>query len=334
MEKVRIGVIGTGRIAQNRSIPGILLANNAELVAVMDCNAEAAEAVRAKFNAKYAFTDLETMLSCDEIDAVYIATPVQFHAEQSRAAADHGKHILCEKPIAMTAKEAEETVAYCEGKGVKFAAGFMMRYGTNANNMKMAIADGRIGQVVTILTRFTAWSDDKKDAWRHFKAQSGGGSLMDLGVHCIDLMEYVGGSRVKSVMALNDTLTFSYEVEDSSTLLLQLENGAHCVVQSNFNVPDQATRQRFEFLGTKGSLLATDIIAQSDSGTLEANFMEHGKGDLSWAYGNLYQREFESFADSVLNDKPVNVPAADAAHVQRVMEAAYESSATGKKIEL
>jgi len=96
--------------------------------------------------------------------------------------------------------------------------------------------------------------------------------MMDMGVHCIDLMQYVTGSKVKQVAAFHDTLTFHYEVEDTSTVLMRLENGCECVVQSNFNIPDEASKWRLEFFGDQGHLVGENIIGQIDGGTLDAMF--------------------------------------------------------------
>ncbi len=343
MKKLRFGIIGAGGIADRRTLPGMMLAKNAEIVAVMEIFPDLAESLRVKYNAKYAYTTAEEVIRNPEVDAVYIASPVVFHASQAKLAADYGKHILLEKPIAMSIEEGEEVVNYVASKGVKMAAGFMMRFGAHIMNMKKAISEGKIGQVVNGYSQFTCWLPNSSGNWRLVKAKSGGGSLMDMGVHCIDLMEYILDSRVVEVASFNDTLTFDYDVEDSSTLLMKMANGVQCVVQTNFNIPDEASKWRMEFFGTRGRLMGDNVIGQIDGGTLSGFFMDGvagynatqnhdaNNGDLIDAeFGNMYTREVESFADSVLNDKPLVVPASDALHVQKVIAAAYES--TEKKI--
>ncbi len=339
MKKLRFGIIGAGGIADRRTLPGMMLAKNAEVVAVMEIFPELAESLRVKYNAKYAYTTAEEVIKNPEVDAVYIASPVVFHASQAKMAADYGKHILIEKPIAMSIEEGEDVVKYVESKGVKMAAGFMMRFGAHIMNMKRAIKEGKIGQVVNGYSQFTCWLPNSSGNWRLVKAKSGGGSLMDMGVHCIDLMEYILDSRVVEVASFNDTLTFDYDVEDSSTLLMKMANGVHCVVQTNFNIPDEASKWRMEFFGTRGRLMGDNVIGQIDGGTLSGFFMDNVSGynatqnhdanngvDLDAEFGNMYTREVESFADSVLNDKPLVVPASDALHVQKVIAAAYEST--------
>lgn len=339
MKKLRWGVIGAGGIADRRTIPGMMLADNAELIAVMEIDMEFAEKLRTKWGAKRAYTTAEELLADPEIDAVYIASPVVLHAQQAKAAADAGKQILIEKPLAMTSEEGQKVVDYCESRGIKIAAGLMMRFGSYVQAMKKAIADGKIGRLVSGYSQFTCWYPDMPGNWRQSKKNGGGGAMMDMGVHCIDMMQFVTGSRVRQVAAFHDTLTFHYEVEDSSMVLLRLENGMQCVVQSNFNIPDQAAKWRLEFFGDQGHLLGENVIGQIDGGRLDAMFCGEVGGydaqqdtrevageEIPVEFGNLYTREIESFGNSVLNGLPLEVPASDAVQVQRVMEAAYRSN--------
>ena len=339
MAKLRWGVIGAGGIAERRTIPGMMNANNAELVAVMEINMELAEKCRAKWDCKKAYDNVEDLLADPEVDAVYIASPVWLHAQQAMAAADAGKHILIEKPLAMTSEEGEKVVAYCKEKGVKIAAGLMMRFGAYVQAMKKAIAEGKIGKVVSGYSQFTCWYPDMPGAWRQSKKMGGGGAMMDMGVHCIDLMQYISGSKVKEVAAFQDTLSFNYEVEDSSMVMMRMENGAQCVVQSNFNIPDEAAKWRVEFFGDQGRLVGENVIGQIDGGTLDALFCgEVGgydaqqntkdvKGEaIEVTFGDMYNREIESFGNSILNHLPLEVPAEEAVQVQKVMEAAYRAN--------
>ena len=339
MKKLRWGVIGAGGIADRRTIPGMMLCDNAELVAVMEINMELAEKCRAKWGCRKAYDNEAALLADPEIDAVYIASPVVLHARQAMAAADAGKHILIEKPLAMTSEEGQKVVDYCKSKGVKIAAGLMMRFGSYVQAMKKAIADGKIGKPVSGYSQFTCRYPDMPGNWRQSKKNGGGGAMMDMGVHCIDLMQYVLGTKVKQVAAFHDTLTFHYEVEDSSMVMLRMENGCQCVVQSNFNIPDDAAKWRLEFFGDQGRLMGDTVIGQVDGGSLDALFLgEQGSYDaqqdkkdvrgeaIEVEFGNMYAREIASFSNSILTGAPVEVPAEEAVQVQRVMEAAYRSN--------
>lgn len=346
-DKLRWGVLGAGGIADRRTLPGMMLAENAQLVAVMEIDSGNAERLRAKYGALRAYTDEEALCADPEVDAVYIATPVFLHARQARMAAAHGKHILIEKPVGLTAQEAQAVVEACEQKGVKIGVGFMMRFGAGVQAMKRAIAEGKIGQVVSGYGQFTCWYPDMPDNWRQKRSEGGGGALTDMGVHLIDLIQYVSGSRVRQVAAFHDTQTFSYEVEDASSVLLRLENGVQCVIQSNFNIPDQAAKWRLEFFGTRGRLLGDEVIGQVDGGRVEALILPKVDGYdavqdgqrakpevLTVQTGNLYTREIESFSHSILTGTALAVPARDAVYVQKIVEAAYRANDEGRAIEL
>ena len=340
-------VIGAGGIADRRTIPGMMLCDNAELVAVMEINMELAEKCRAKWGCKKAYDSEAALLADPEIDAVYIASPVFLHAKQAMAAADAGKHILIEKPLAMTSEEGQKVVEYCKSKGVLIAAGLMMRFGAYVQAMKKAIAEGKIGKVVSGYSQFTLWLPKEEGNWRQEKAKAGGGCLMDMGVHCIDLIRYVTGMDVKQVAAMHDTLSFKYEVEDSSTVLMRMENGALATVQSNFNIPDDAAKWRIEIFGDQGRLIGDTVIGQVDGGSLDAMFLgaqgaydaQQDKKDgersaIEVEFGNMYAREVASFSNSILTGAPVEVPAEEAVQVQRVMEAAYRSNDDARTIKL
>ena len=348
MKKVRWGILGAGGIADRRTLPGMQLAEHAEIVSVMEIDPAFAERLREKYHAKRAYSDDAALLSDPEIDAVYIASPVACHARQATLAADNGKHILIEKPLAMTAAEGEAVVSHCREKGVKIAAGLMMRFGAYVQAMKAAIAEGKIGDVVSCFAHFTCWYPDMPGSWRQSRASAGGGALMDMGVHCIDLIRYVTGQNVRQVAAMHDTLTFHYDVEDSSTLIMRLENGALATVQSNFNIPDEASLWRLEFFGTQGRLAGNGVIGQVDGGSVDALFLEDvggydagqshesraAKTHLDVEFGNAYAREVESFCLSILNDAPLEIPAEEAVIAQKIIEAAYQSNDEGKLIGL
>lgn len=341
MKKLRWGVIGAGGIADRRTIPGLMQAKNAELTSVMEIEEALAERLKEKYGAKRAYVDSKKLLDDPEVDAVYIASPVSMHVKQAMEAADAGKHILIEKPLALSSEEGEKVLEYCERKGIKIAAGFMMRFGTHVQAMKKAVSEGLIGDVVSGYAQFTCWYPEIAGAWRQSKANAGGGALMDMGIHCVDLIQYITNSRVKQVAALHDTLTFSYDVEDTSSVILRLDNGAQCVIQSNFNIPDEVAKWRLEFFGTRGRLLGDAVIGQIDGGEVDAMFLEGvdeynayqdkvDSGPSTWnedvEFGNMYTREIESFSDSVLNGTPLEVPASEAVQVQKVIEAAYQSN--------
>ena len=343
MDKVKWGVIGCGGIANTRTIPGMLLAENATLVAVMDIDASLAEQVGKKYEVPFVCDSVDVILAQD-IDAVYIATPVFCHKEQAIAAMRAGKHILIEKPVGLTVEEVKELRDIAQQENVKIGVGMMMRFHTYHQKMKEIIAAGKMGDIVSMRAQFTCWYPEIKGSWRQIKKLSGGGALIDLGVHAIDLLQYVSGLTASGICAMCDTQTFQYEVDDSASLLLKMNNGAHAYVDVNFNIPDEAVKSRLEIYGTKGSLIADDTLSQVEDGSARITLLEEADQEqensvvnsyfLESAKGNMYTKEIESFSYAVMNDTKPAVSIEDAIVVQQITEAAYCSSETGRYVAL
>ncbi len=345
--KVKWGVIGCGGIADRRTLPGMMLCDNAELVAVMDANMDAAERCREKYNAKYAFGSVEELLAIDEIEAVYIASPVFCHKEQAIKAADAKKHILIEKPVGLTSEEAKEIAAYCEAKGVKLGVGFMMRFHTYHQKMREIVQSGKIGEIVSARAQLTCWYPEMENCWRQDMKLSGGGAMMDMGVHCVDLIRYITGLEATEAAGLSGNQIFNYSVEDAGCVIFRLSNGATAYVDANFNIPDAAAKCKIEFYGTKGSIFAQGTISQVEGGEVEVLCTDDSAGydanqdreeikplELDVTFGNMYTKQIEAFGKAVRGEAEIAITADDAIKSQRVIEASYESCKTKQYIEL
>jgi predicted dehydrogenase len=339
-------VIGAGGIADRRTIPGLLLDEGSELVAVMDKAPAVAEAVGKKYGVP-AFSDEKEMLKAVECDAVYISTPVMCHYEQAMAALEAGRHVLLEKPVASTSEESEKLVEAFKKAGKQLSIGYMMKMHNLHGKAKELIAADGIGQVVNVRAQFCCWYPDIPGAWRQIKALGGGGAMMDLGVHCIDLLQYISGQKITRLSGLCSNLTFDYEIDDSASVLFQTEKGTHGYVDANFNVRDDVSDTKLEFYGTKGSIVCYGTVSQEEIGKTKVSITLKGQGydinhekgeqevyELTHVKESLYKKEVESFGDSILNGTPVQVPATDGAYVQKICEATYEASEKGIWISL
>ena len=338
MKKVKWGVIGCGGIADRRTIPGMMLAKNAELVAVMDANLAAAEAVKEKYGAKYAFTNEADLLALDEIEAVYIASPVFAHKAQAVAAAKAKKHILLEKPLGLTLEDSIEIIELCEKEGVKLGVGLMMRYHAYHQAIKQIIAEGKIGDIVSMRAQFTCWYPKMEGAWRQDKTISGGGALMDMGIHCIDLLQYLSGLNAVECTGYAYNQTFGYSADDSAAVIMKMENGALAYVDSNFNIPDAAAKCPLEFYGTKGSIIAVGTLGQDEAGTVEVLSCDDSVGydaqqnrslvkpiELKVEFGNMYTKEIEAFSEAVLTDSEPPVNGRNTILDQKIIDAIYKN---------
>lgn len=344
---VNWGVIGCGGIARRRMIPAASHFRSSRIVAVMDSVPDVTDDVARESSAR-PLHSVEEVLSDPEVQAVYIATPVFHHHDQVIAAARSGKHILVEKPLALSVEQGREMVDACRAAGVTLAEGYMMKFHSLHQKAREMVRNGDIGNVVFARAQLSCWYPDIPGAWRQDPAKGGGGALMDMATHLYDLMEYIIGSRIAEVSAFTGTLTFHYPVEDSSTTLVRFENGAHGVADAFFNVPDSAGQDRLEVYGNKGSIQAEGTIGQMPGGRMVAYLSDDSAGydpqqskeSLSVAVRevtaepiNMYAAELDEVSSAIESGAPLRMNnGEEGLHVLAVAHAAYESSKTGRTV--
>jgi len=347
---VNWGVIGCGGIADRRTIPGMMEAENVKLVAVMDIDAAAVDRVASKYGVDKKYYTPEDLLADPEVQAVYIATPVYLHRDQAVAAAQAGKHILVEKPLALNLEQGQDIVAAARDHKVKITEGYMMKFQRLHQKAKTMVEEGAIGRVVFARAQLSCWYPDIPGAWRQAPELGGGGALMDMATHCYDLLCWLIGGEVKDVSALADTLTFKYPVDDSSTTLLKFDNGAHGVVDCFFNVPDAAGQDRLELYGNKGSIQAEGTIGQVAGGKMVAYLSDEAREydpqqsktsldvnvrEITAEPKNMYASEVEYLSDCIEHDREPEInSASEGLKVLKVALAAYESARTGRRVAL
>ena len=330
--KVKWGVIGSGGIARRRTIPeGFVPARNAHLVAVYGTNPVTNKEVTREFGA-LAVESVEALLGTD-IGAVYVASPVQAHLEQVLACARAGKHVLCEKPLGRTVAEAEEIVAACRQAGVHLGTAFMMRFHSQHEAAAKMVAEGKIGKPVHGRAQLSCWYPPKPNSFRQDPALGGGGSLIDMGNHCIDLLEMFFGP-VKKVSCFVNHAVHAYASEDSAVVLLQFANGATGMVDALFCIQDSSSKNALELYGSEGSILATGTIGQGSAGEMTAWLPRNPAQGISISPEpkNIYRAEIEAFGETLLEGKPNVLSAERGLRSQRIIAACYESARTGKAI--
>jgi len=342
---MNFGIIGCGGIADRRTIPGMIKSKDVNIIAVEDINEDISKKIAEKYKVSTYYTNEDELIKNDDIEAVYIATPVYLHLAQIKKSADAGKHILSEKPLGLNVQETEEIINYCEKKGVTLQVGFMMRYHGYHIKAKEMLNNGNLGQPVMGRAQLTCWYPPMEGAWRQDPAKGGGGALMDMAIHSVDILRYMFG-EVKEVSSFNGTITHDYSVEDSGVILLRFENNAYGVCDSFFNIPDEAAKGVLEVYGTKGSLLAEGTISQIAGGKMVAYIQEQGEYDaqqdrkpiepmsIDAELKDLYQAEVEDFIDVIKNKrKPMN-SGEEALQNIKIIEAAYDSQKSGKVIKV
>jgi len=336
MDKIRWGVIGATGIADSRTIPeGIIPAVNSELAAVMSRTKEKVVAVSEKYDGVPWFTDVQQMLHQSDIDACYIASPPHVHRQQVEACAQAGIHVFCEKPLARDAAEVRPMVQICAEHGVKFGVGFMMRFHHMTVEAKRLVAEGALGEIVSGRAQFGFDYPPDPTVFRQNKELHKGGSFMDVGNHATDLLEFIIGTKVASVMAMTGNVIHQYwGVEDTCLALYEFENGAFGVADAYFCT--DAAQNLIEINGSEATMVVEGVLGQSGAGTLRViELTENGLQDkfiIPSDMRNMYQEEIEAFAEAVLNDTEPPVPGEDGLWSQIVLDAVYESAETGQKV--
>ena len=266
------------------------------------------------------------------------------------AAAHAGKHVLCEKPLALDLATGERIVTACRSAGVKLGVGYMMRGHAAHRRIKALLDEGAFGTPVMARAQITCWFPPTQGNWRQRRSLGGGGSLADMATHGIDLLEFLLG-RVTEVTAMTGNVVQHYAdplVEDSVVLLLRFAGGAMGVVDAHFNVSDSAGEFMLELYGCSGAAKTRFTVCQNSGGELRVCLRggtraydarqaadTEGYRDEPFELGsNIYRTQVEGFSRAVLENAAPPVGAAEGLWSLRVMEAAYRSAATGCRVRL
>lgn len=334
MKKVKWGIIAAGGIALRRTIPAMEFFKDAEIVAVMDRNPKPLEYIKETFGIQNTYTDVDEMLANPEVEAVYIASPVFCHMEQAKKVLEAGKHLLLEKPIGLDYEEAKELAEFVKKfPNQKVGIAMIMRMHPVHQKIRELVKDGVLGDIVSARSQFVCDFPDTPNDWRQKKATGGGGTLVDMGVHCIDLLRYVLDDDVAQVYGDICTKTYHYEVDDSADCLLRMKKGATCFVEAHFNIPEETTTGILELYGTKASIVARGTIGQEGTGEVILKTKE-GSEPITYTFENVYAAQISAFSHAILEDGAVSTDVDHALETARVVDALYRSAKEERVIKL
>jgi predicted dehydrogenase len=335
-DSIRFAVIGaTGMIGKKAVPDAILASDNCRLCAVQALVQDEAKLrpLAEKWGVPW-YTDVEKMLDETRCDAVYVASPQSFHAAHVNKCAEHGFHVLCEKPLARNGKEAEEMVTACERAEVQLGTAFNLRYNNIHIIARELIGQGVIGKVVSARCQYGQNYPPDPNAFRQRSELAGGGSMVDMGNHAMDLVEFVTGKRFQKVMAVTYNVVHEYPVEDSCAALLEFSDGGFAYVDTYYCIPLNILRNDLEVNGSKGILYTVDSLrGMVTGGTLFVKTEELQK-EYQWDGVDMYKSEFAAFANALQQGKEIPCTGRDGLHSQRLLDAIYESAETGKKVKV
>ena len=269
----------------------------------------------------------EDVLANGDVDAVVLASPHSVHFEQIMAAADAGKHVFCEKPFCLVADQARTALDTLASKGLKVGIGHNRRFSPNAIKLKQVIDEGDLGDMIQIEGNFSANMAGYAGEWRESRAESPAGGMTSLGIHAIDMYVNLFG-RVASVQAVSRRVAMPYDIDDSTTILMDFENG-----QSGYlgSVAATGTLWQVRAFGTKGwgSIFAHDeFTAQLTDGT----FVDESWDGYSYPGMPTIKAQMEAFADDCADGAPFPATPDEILHATAVLEAVIKSAETGDRI--
>lgn len=352
MEKIKVGIIGVGGIAQAhiqayRKNPAV------ELYAFCDINPNQLKSQGELHGITRLYTDVNDMMAAlPELDAVSVCTWNCAHAACTIAALKAGKHVLCEKPMAMNAEEAAAMCKAAEESGKLLMIGFVRRYGNDMTILREFIDSDYFGELyyskVTYLRR-----NGNPGGWFSDKARSGGGPLIDLGVHVIDFARFAMGNpkpvsvygatfhKLGNRPGLKTKVEYSSvdasdhdlcDVEDLAVAMIRFDNGAVLNVETSFalNMKDD-NRGTMEFYGTKGGAKLDpelELIGVQNGYMIDTRL----KAETALSFHGLFDNEVNHYVDCILGKCECRSPAEDGLELMRILSAAYESAATGHEV--
>jgi len=348
---VGIGIIGGGGIAQGAHLPAykkLQEEGKVKIVAVADSNPETSRTAAEKFEIPHQFADYREMLKLDSIQAVDVCTPNFLHKQPTIDSLNAGKHVLVEKPIALNAIEGQAMVDAARKNGKKLQVALNARFSSGPQAVKRFIRDGKIGDIY--YARAHALRRRGVPGWGVFtqKDKQGGGPLIDIGVHILDLtlwlMDYpepasVSGTSYTKFGTREGVLGLmgqwdpkKYTVEDFAVGLVKFKNGATLVLESSFIANIERDEMRTQVMGTEGGALldpfndANTRIFREESGTLTDS------QPVFLPKLGSHEIEIRSFVQAIIDDTPVEVPGEQGLMVTRILDGIYASSEQGKEI--
>jgi predicted dehydrogenase len=345
MSRMRVGVIGLGM--GRHHIAGYQAHPQAEVVAISDLDELRLQQIGDQYGVATRYLSGEEMLEQEALDVVSIATPNKFHASLTIAALEAGCHVLCEKPMAMSAAEAREMLAAAEKAGKRLMINFSYRFSEQSQALKDRVDAGELGDVYFART---VWHRRRGlprfGGWFGQKGLSGGGPLIDLGVHRLDLalwlMGYpkpvwVMGSTYNPIAtALAEQEGVQYDVEDLAVALIRFENGATLEVEASWaaNIKERELMET-RLLGTKGGLVQRNL---NETYEFEAElYVERNGAHYDMMLHAPRKRSLSAMyhlIESIVNDTPHTASGEEGLLVMEILDAIYQSAGEGKPVQI
>jgi predicted dehydrogenase len=332
-ERIRVGVVGTGAVSQLVHLPLLAERSDVAVEAVSDADTAKARAIGARFGVERVLTD-DDLLADEAVEAVLVCTPNHLHEEQALAALAAGKHVLVERPLALSAEGCRRILAAAEAAQRTVLVGMSHRFRPDVSALRTFVEGGELGRPYAVRV---AWMNRKvplrRTTWRQRPDEAGGGALIDLGVQSLDLgLWLLGNPRVRRVSAILSRDEFL--VEDAGTVLAETEDGVALSVEVSWSLYSSEDRHHARIMGTGGSasLPPLEVFKELGGRPMEMARRQPAPGG-GHRYMNAYRAEIEHFLDTMRAEEARPLPT-DQVHLAEVVEAAYRSAHERREVEL
>lgn len=326
------GIVGCGWVARDYVAPALLGAPSATLVALCDPDKEALDRIDAPDAAR--FTNADEFWAAP-FDAVYIATPNHLHRPLTEAAARAGKHVLCEKPMALGSDDARAMVEACQKAGVLYATAFDQRFHNAHQKLRALIAAGGLGEITVVRIHYACWTptdwvpptQSGHDNWRVDPARAGGGAFIDLAPHGLDLAQFLLGEELAQVRCFFQKRVFNYAVDDGAALIGQFPSGALLTHNVAYNCPDNFPRRRLEIIGTRAMAILTNTMGQTPGGEFRVIDAQSGAiRHIELDDVSPFQHGVEAFSRALLTGQKFPFPPSRDLHTMSLLDEAHRQN--------
>jgi len=335
VQKVRVGIIGAGTIAQVAHIPSFKKAKNCELVALADPNEKKLRHLGDRFGIPHVYTNHEQLVRSDDLDAVVISTPTYLHAPMALEAFDYGKHVFSEKPLALDADSARELVSAAAKADRLLMVGLNYRFRPDAQLLKRLIDANELGDIYYMKAGWLQkMSHAALDSWKHKKKNAGGGAILNLAVHMIELiLWFAERKKVLGVDSLVYKRSEEEEVEDSAFILLKFDDGSSATVEVSWTLVYEKDITYLNVFGSEGAGLLHPLRIHRLMLGNPVNVTPQLRS-VGNPFKVSYDLQASHFIECVRKGEQPFTPGEDGVLIAKIMDAAYESSRKRTEVRL
>jgi predicted dehydrogenase len=325
---LRFGIAGFGLHAVKRLMPGFAGAQRCRVTALTRRTMAAARASADEYKIPFAFDSVAQMAACPEVDAVLVTTPNSLHLEDVLAATQAGKHVLCEKPMAMNAEECRRMVESAKSRGVMLGVAHVFRLDRSVQHFRKLVSEQVIGHPIFARSEFSFLaSPEHPRKWLYDSAVAGAGPIFDIGVHCIDTLRFILNDEIVRVSASGQPDERSGDVESAAVLTLEFARGTIATVLVSYRAE---YRTPLEIIGDKATVAADDALNVEHP--IEIRLRRNGQPAESQMITNqgVYALQVDAFADAIAGKSPFPAPGEEGWQNQQVLDAALRSLRSGR----